>query len=188
MLDWAEIKANYGTDFPTDYKEFVSSYGSGTIDESLTVRIPGGRAPSAPQGGWKYVGRFPERTVRNPAMQEWRYAAPADRYPLDRMLIWGETSSADILCWVAVDVNPDRWPVAVWARHVGGWSTYECGMVQFLTGILTARLPECPVSDDALWGAAPARFLHAREEMRLREAGLDPDTGEPDPYAGEVFD
>ncbi|GGL80179.1 hypothetical protein GCM10010129_24780 [Streptomyces fumigatiscleroticus] len=84
--------------------------------------------------------------------------------------------------------DPQQWPVAVWARQGGGWSVYDCGMADFLLRLLRADFAACPVSDATLWGAGAARFLSFAEEERLREEGLDPWTGEPDPYAGMEFD
>jgi hypothetical protein len=39
-----------------------------------------------------------------------------------------------------------------------------------------------------LWGKQPATFLTWREEQRLLKEGLDPWTGEPDPFAGMFGD
>jgi hypothetical protein len=38
---------------------------------------------------------------------------------------------------------------------------------------------------DAMWADDDGvrRFVHVREAQRLLAAGIDPDTGEPDPYA-----
>lgn len=183
VMDWGAVEAEYGHAFPRDYMEFTSVYGDGSIDEFLSIYVPR-RSDSEPP----FVDRLPARTVASASMQEWKRGSFASVHTLDQMLLWGQTSSADALCWVVRHEDPDRWPVAVWARHGGGWDIYDCGMTEFLWKLLVADFPECPLSDDTLWGNASPRFLHCREEMRLRNAGLDPRTGEPDPYAGETFD
>jgi hypothetical protein len=43
---------------------------------------------------------------------------------------------------------------------------------------------ECPLGGLSLWGKASVTFLTWAEEERRLKAGLDPWTGEPDPYAG----
>jgi hypothetical protein len=73
--------------------------------------------------------------------------------------------------------------VAVW-NHGDGWSVLHCRMVEFLVRLFCAELDRCPIAGTSVWGNTSPRFLHVREEMRLREAGLDPWTGEPDPCAG----
>jgi len=44
------------------------------------------------------------------------------------------------------------------------------------------------LSDLSLWGRRTAKYLNKREYMRLLRQGLDPWTGEPDPYAGMFGD
>lgn len=105
----------------------------------------------------------------------------AARYRVEDMLVWGETSGADALCWITVG-EPDEWPVAVWERHGGGWAVYACGMVEFLLKVIRAEFDRCPFSEIVVWGDRSPRFLHEREEERLFDTGIDPWTGEPHPY------
>ncbi|MCG6497680.1 hypothetical protein [Kitasatospora sp. A2-31] len=58
-------------------------------------------------------------------------------------------------------------------------------MVKFLTRIMLAEFDECPPGDASVWGR-PGAFVSWREQRRRLVAGLDPLTGEPDPYA-EMF-
>ncbi|MFJ3654108.1 hypothetical protein ACIPPR_12435 [Streptomyces nigra] len=51
---------------------------------------------------------------------------------------------------------------------------------------MTAEFDACPLSDLSLWGRV-GTFVHHEEQERRFYAGLDPVTGEPDPYAG-MFD
>jgi len=60
--------------------------------------------------------------------------------------------------------------------------------VQFLVRVLRGDFDECPLGDLSLWGREPAVFLNRHEEDRMWKAGLDPWTGEPDPYAGMFGD
>ncbi|WP_374985674.1 hypothetical protein [Streptomyces fradiae] len=65
---------------------------------------------------------------------------------------------------------------------------YDRGMVEFLTRLLHADFDACPMTDVSIWGDPAPLFLHPREEDRLREMGLDPWTGEPDPFAGTQYE
>ncbi|SOD84263.1 hypothetical protein [Streptomyces sp. Ag109_G2-15] len=60
-------------------------------------------------------------------------------------------------------------------------------MVEFVSRLLRADFDECPLGDLSLWGRQSATFLTESEKQRLVKEGLDPWTGEPDPYAG-MFD
>ncbi|GGP78273.1 hypothetical protein [Streptomyces melanogenes] len=182
-LDWAALAHAYGHEFPVDYQEFVAALGEGSFNEDgLMVAIP----RALQDEHWR-VHRLPEDAVTAPDMQSWAQSEHAGRHSLRDMLVWGGTSAADVLCWLTEESSPDQWPVAVWSRASAAWEVYECGMVEFLTKVFAAEFEKCPVSDAAVWGTRP-KFLHVREEDRLREAGLNPWTGEPDPFAGMQYE
>ncbi|PAZ11831.1 hypothetical protein CLM62_33295 [Streptomyces sp. SA15] len=184
-VDWRAAATELSVEaFPGDYRRFVSAYGAGSIEDSLYVSIPRPGESTAPLT----VGRLPDDTLRAESMGGWRDRGAASRYELEDMVVWGQTNGADALCWATADRDPDRWPVAVWARQQGGWSVYDCGFAEFILRLLRADFATCPISVASLWGKGTARFLNLREEERLRDEGLDPWTGEPDPFAGMEFD
>ncbi|MFF3663673.1 hypothetical protein [Streptomyces olivochromogenes] len=108
-------------------------------------------------------------------------------------LISGRRSWSRHWCGAMSDPLVTEWPVVAWRRHVSygdsHWAVFNCGMVQFLTRMMLAQFDECPLGDASLWGR-PAPFVSWREQRRRLVAGLDPLTGEPDPYADmyPVFD
>ncbi|MEU0200484.1 MULTISPECIES: hypothetical protein [unclassified Streptomyces] len=173
-VDWDVAASELGvTSFPRDYREFVTSFGAGSIEDSLYLWIPRPGTTAAPLT----VGRLSASALASESMRVWQEPAVGSRHRLEDMLVWGQTNSADALCWVASDPDPDNWPVAVWQRQGGGWQVHNLGMVEFLLGLLRATLPACPVSDETLWGARSARFLNFRDEERSLDAGVDPWTG-----------
>lgn len=177
-VDWDAVEASWGTAFPSDFKEFMAEYGAGTIDDYLSVLL------AEPRGGFggvpAYMGMAEES--RN-AEDMWRSGSCTPR-----LITWGLDSSADILCWRADGGDPDRWPVMVWSRHGGRWSEYPGGMTEFLCRVFRAEFDRCPLGDLSLWGAASPRFLHREEQQRLRDLGIDPWTGDADPFAGMFGD
>lgn len=106
--------------------------------------------------------------------------------PEASVLPWGTGCNANEMGWLMTDADPDQWPVVAWRRHMSygdsHWALFDCGMVQFLTRMMLAEFDECPLGDASLWGR-PAPFVSWREQRRRLVAGLDPLTGEPDPYA-----
>jgi hypothetical protein len=175
-VDWAAAEAAYGCRFPADYRAFAAVYGEGSIDESISVMMPSGS------------GNLWEPVVSGAEPPGIESPAGLGAVTPERILLWGQTSQADVLGWYRDSEDPDRWPVVVWSRTTARWSRYECGMTEFLARLLRADFSECPISDLALWGAEDPTFLNFREETRRREAGLDPWTGEPDSYSDEDFD
>ncbi|GLW04645.1 hypothetical protein Slala05_82750 [Streptomyces lavendulae subsp. lavendulae] len=53
--------------------------------------------------------------------------------------------------------------------------------------MLLVAAAEAHGGDASLWGEHPPHFVHWREEQRRLESGIDPYTGEPDPYLGVEF-
>ncbi|RDS66092.1 hypothetical protein DWC19_05765 [Streptomyces sp. M7] len=77
--------------------------------------------------------------------------------------------------------------MVVWRRHGDPhWALFDCGMRDLLRRLMTAEFDACPLSDLSLWGRAGTFVRHEEQERRFY-AGVDPMTGEPDPYAG-MFD
>ncbi|MET9652134.1 SMI1/KNR4 family protein [Streptomyces sp. JL2001] len=169
-LDWGSVEVEYGVRFPQDYVDFVARFGDGSIEETLWVAIP---APASDLAA-RRVDRVPEEVIEFPEANEWADARAAEKYRLEDLLVWGETDEADILCWIAEESDPDRWPVAVFSRSDAVWRVYECGMSEFIVRLLRAEFDPCPISTRRLSGLSRPRFLHTREEMRLREAGVNP--------------
>lgn len=181
-VDWEAAATELGVaSFPADYREFVALLGAGSFEDSLFVSIPRPGRGTAPLT----VGRLPEDALESDSMNDWQDPSLGSRSALADMLVWGQTNGADALCWVASDPDPDRWPVAVWARQNGRWTVYECGMTEFILRVLRADFDVCPLSVSTLWGRGAARFLNFREEERYLDEGVDPWTGEStDPFAG----
>lgn len=167
-LEWPEVEANYGTRFPTDYMEFISAFGCGSIEEQLAVRIPG------VQGDEERVTPLSSAALAEPVVRNWSDPSLVGRYRLEDMLIWGEGVGADTLCWIAEDSNPDKWPVAVYARSDLAWTVYECGMVEFILRLLRDDFSKWPLTDESLRGWPGARFLHEKDEKAALEQGNDP--------------
>lgn len=179
-VDWGRLHRSWGRKFPADYRQFVEVYGHGGVDGFLLIVRPEPR--DAPRGVG--TGGMAQETATAELL--WtkvrKEAGLAGAAP--RLVAWGVNSAADTLCWDAAGDDPATWPVLVCSRGDMLWRRYDCGMVEFLLRVLRADFDTCPLSDLSIWGVENATFLTPTEEERLREAGLDPWTGEPDPYAG----
>lgn len=170
-VDWPAVERRWGFRFPADYIDFLHTYGKGVFMQYLLILGPevDGPIDSMAEETENARGSEPLRTDHD-------------------VIAWGVDSSGDILCWLVSGEEPDQWPVAVWGRHSSPhWATYECGMVEFLRATISGEFSECPLSGLDLWNTVPVSYLGDREDKRLRSLGLDPWTGEPDPYAGMTF-
>ncbi|WP_329437978.1 SMI1/KNR4 family protein [Streptomyces canus] len=181
-VDWTAVEHSWGTGFPRDYQEFITLYGAGTVDDYLSFLLPEPRTAESVEPIYQGM----EAETLN-ALDFWQYKA-SEESRQSGLIAWGVDSSADILCWRVTGSDPDAWPVVVWNQDDAAWLEYPCGLVEFLCRVLRAEFDECPLGSVSLWGNASPRFLHHDEEARLGSQGLDPWTGEPDPFAGMFGD
>ncbi|MFG2622550.1 hypothetical protein ACGFXC_33545 [Streptomyces sp. NPDC048507] len=169
-VDWESVSRAYGTAFPSDFREFIEQVGGGSIEDQLVVL-----APCPDEHPQNSVSRFNRPVIVEADRNDgWSSPQLAQRYPLAKMLIWGDTVGADTLCWFAEDPDPDAWPVAVFSRASLMWSVHHCGMSGFLAQVLSGDLLDSPLSDESLLGWGEARFLNFRDEKALYESGVDP--------------
>lgn len=176
-VDWTAVEHSWGTGFPRDYQEFITLYGAGAVDDYLSFHLPEVRAAEGVEP--TYQG-MEDETLN--ALHFWEYKAP-EGSGQSGLIAWGVDSSADILCWRVTGSDPDAWPVVVWNQDDGVWLEYPCGLAEFLCRVFRAEFDECPLGSVNLWGNASPRFLHHEEAARLRSQGIDPWTGESDPFA-----
>lgn len=173
-VDWAAAEAHLGTSLPGDYQAFMAVYGGGSIDD-LGIHSP------LPSGNW--AGAISGHIEGLRELWAMDGGVPGAQLGAERVLPWGSGCNANELGWLMTSPDPDRWPVVVWRRHGSPhWAVFECGMAEFLRRLMTAEFEECPLSDLSLWGRV-GTFVHHLEQERRFHAGLDPMTGEPDPYA-----
>ncbi len=183
QVDWAVAEARWGAPFPADYKAFMRAYGEGSVDGAIVVHRPlptdaeGGRTPDAMAEGTGAV----QEAWRVEADEVWADPAGPDLV-LDpgSLLAWGTTTEADILCWLTMDEDPDRWPVVVCGRHtVPTFALYRYGMAEFLRRLLTGAFEMSPITVDGVMGRSRHAFVSRAVQRARRRAGLDPWTGEP---------
>jgi hypothetical protein len=177
QIDWGAAGARWNTGFPRDYVAFMSLYGAGSIEGEASILMP------LPK---EYIqwdpGTFAEETENVKYTWEMEDGQAGLDIDPDDILAWGVTSGPDILCWLTTDPDPDKWPVLVCGRHTREvFTVFSCGMVEFLRKLLLDEYDPYPLST-SLRGNTP-RFVHWLKQQQRWKAGLDPLTGEPDPYA-----
>jgi hypothetical protein len=186
QVDWEAVEARLGTRLPADYRAFMAVYGGGRIGGLVSIELP-----LAPDDFPQWEGTIAQETKNLRYHWEQDGGIPGVELGADAVLAWGVgCPNSDLLGWLMTSSDPDQWPVVVRRRHVSwgepSFALFECGMATFLTRMMLAEFDECPLSDVSLWGNVEP-FVHWREQDRRFKAGLDPITGEPDPYAG-MFD
>ncbi|WP_234323542.1 SMI1/KNR4 family protein [Streptomyces sp. NRRL F-2580] len=179
-IDWDAAEAALGTKLPSDYKALLDTYGVGDIGE-LVILPP---LPSDVRGYERcHVGSM---TAGLRGLWDDDSGVPGVTLGADAVLPWGSGMNANEMAWLMNDPDPDKWPVVAWRRHhlwsESPWALFDCGMVQFITRMMLGQFEACPLGDASLWTQTDT-FVSWREQRRRELAGLDPQTGEPNPYA-----
>ncbi len=155
--EWLRVERTLGTVLPSAYKEFVSTYGTGAINNFFWVLNP-----------------FAEDSAINLLSEGQRirevYAAKRAEYPqywpfrvfpeAGGLLPWAFDRNGDELHWLTQG-DPEHWHIIVYGPREPTYHEYTQPVPEFLLGVLTRRLvcPEFP--DVFLW--IPPRFLKVEE-------------------------
>ncbi|WP_411152505.1 SMI1/KNR4 family protein [Streptomyces sp. A30] len=113
---------------PTDYREFIETYGGGEIDECLSISTP--PVPESAYGDLL--------DGMDPALRIEDSAALASYLPggtPPRLLAFGATAGGDVVHWLCVG-PADTWRVATFRRQAlygtSPWTVFDGGMAEFV--------------------------------------------------------
>lgn len=111
--EWLDVFERLGIRPPQDYIEFIQSYGTGTINDWITVFNPFAKSKN-----FNLLRQVP--TLLS-SLRELRMEFP-DSYTIPLffepggVLPWGLSIDGDIFCWVTRGL-PGRWTTLVLCRH-----------------------------------------------------------------------
>jgi hypothetical protein len=145
--DWAAVEAKIKTPLPADYKAFVTTYGSGTIDEYFSVFTPFAKTKrDLPTQIERQLG----------AMRQVRDAGEKMKYPLfpepGGLLPWGLTDNGDVFYWLTTGA-PDSWTVVTNVGRGPDYEEFKMSMTDFLAGILSRKAKSEAFPEDFQPGA-----------------------------------
>ncbi|MFE7530912.1 SMI1/KNR4 family protein [Kitasatospora sp. NPDC057542] len=156
-VDWDELARTTGLRLPADYRDFVTLYGGGELDEYLGVSTP-------PVAGSPY-GDLVDGLDFDPREEP---AAPTGSASEDlekgRLLPFASSANSDVVFWLCEARDPDSWDIVVFKRQPHyreeRWVRFAVGFGDFLLGTLSGTLPN-PFSDSGF-----ARPPHAYRNWR----------------------
>lgn len=132
---WEEIEESVGTALPSDYKEFISTYGTGGIDDFLWILTPFVKDEN--------VNLITKSRVILEAYVQSKQNHP-EYYPHgvfpneNGLLPWAFTDNGDVLYWL-VKGNPDQWKIVAYDSRSENYE-YPLSMTEFLYGIINKSL------------------------------------------------
>jgi hypothetical protein len=142
--EWADLEADLGIAFPSDFKTYLARYGSGEINAFLLVSSPAfGNSLTRLQ---QIIGTRLEirRAIRD---SDW-HVPPYPVFPEEGgVLPWGITRNGDTCFWVTDPAaSPNDWPVVVVESKSQEWLDHGGPMTAFLADLLdgTIQVPFFP--------------------------------------------
>ena len=144
--NWEDVEREVGAKIPTDYKNFVSQYGVGCIDEFLWVFNPFTRN--------EHLNLVRQMKVKLEALQVIRedlnrlrneyhravlYSIPYPLYPeKDGLVPWAGTDNGDVM-YLRFASGSLSGPVIVGDSGGEEWAEFDGSVTAFLTSLLSRR-------------------------------------------------
>jgi hypothetical protein len=138
--EWSRVEERLGSRLPSDYKEYIDTYGTGQINGLLW--------PHNPFAANRFLNLFRLVADEVGALRR-RKDLSGDEvcpYPLypepGGLLPWGLTDNGDVLFWLTKG-QPDGWLVVVNGTRSPEYDEYDESMTSFLTklvaGVIVSR-------------------------------------------------
>ena len=156
--DWKEIEKKLGIALPPDYRDFVSTYGSGLLGNFIRVFNPFASS--------EYLALIPSvericKVRRELKATEGDEEVPYGIYPdSPGILPWGNDENGNTLYWLTTG-HPETWPVIVGEGRGRAWQQFDMPMTSFLAAALSGDI-ECTI-----W---PADFPNPPEDFVFKAA------------------
>ena len=132
---WEKVEERLGLGLPTDYKEFITLYGSGRISKFVWIFNPLSKR--------KNINLFEQVERQLSALRtlssEFREQCPYKLFPASGGLLpVGLTDNGDVLHWLTSE-SPSNWSVVVNASRGPEYQRFDHSLSTFLVRILTRK-------------------------------------------------
>nr|WP_246460846.1 SMI1/KNR4 family protein [Nocardia transvalensis] len=134
--DWRTVERALGFPLPTDYKEFIDTYGSSRWEDYLHVMAPGCPNDRYDLFAWK----------------DWQTEAMEDLWAVEprpaelqeagtRIVPWATTDNGEMLYWlIRPGKRPEEWTVMINEGRGPQWEHIPHSCTQFLAAALAGDL------------------------------------------------
>ena len=154
---WTAIERKLGVSLPNDYKEYVSTYGSGLLGNFIIVANPFSTNEGVEL--FSVISMLCD-ALRERLANEGQDGVPFDIYPeIPGVLPWGGDENGNGLYWLT-EGTAEEWPCLVGAGRDSRWERFEMPMTSFLTSALNGDV-KCKI-----WPPAFARPKRRRAFVR----------------------
>lgn len=132
---WHHVERGIGTVLPQDYKDYIATYGEGSIANFIQPFNP-----FSNNSGSNFELQLHEHLASLREVREWGEHMPYPLYPEQGGLLpWGGTANGDTLFWVTSG-QPDTWPVVINGVRSPDFEIYRETMTEFLYKLLMGEI------------------------------------------------
>ncbi len=134
--EWDSIEERLGIKFPTDYHDFITTFGTGYVGDFIWIFNPFAQKPT--------MNLLKQIPIRIGALKEIKQQFPSDvpfaLFPEGECLLpCGATGNGDCLYWLTKG-SPDKWPILVNESRGPDWETFDMQLTDFLARILKREI------------------------------------------------
>lgn len=152
-LDWDTVERDLSVELPTSYKQFISTYGTGSIGEFLWVFNPSSANHSLNGQAIRYFQSSYEILQQDFPNDYTRPVFPSEK----SFLPWAVSDNGDTLVWI-VDSGPsDSWCVGIMGSDQVEEEIFEFGFVEFIVQLLDRKIAS---------SILPEQFLQLDKEFQ----------------------
>lgn len=133
---WTEIEQKIGISLPSDYRDYITTFGTGYVGEFIWVFNPFASKPT--------FNLIEQIRVRLDAVRVIKQQLPSDApfklFPEQGGLLpCGATGNGDCLFWLT-EGNPDEWPILVNESRGPDWAQFNMRLTDFLAGVIRREI------------------------------------------------
>jgi hypothetical protein len=132
--DWVAVETALGLRLPSDYKAFITAYGSGVINGCLDVENPFNVRDDI-RAWWTNFAAFYHD------LPKYGQEIPYPVFPAkEGLLPFGTLGDVNLLNWLTIG-DPDRWPFVYYDATKGFFEVKGLSATEFLLEAVTQRSP-----------------------------------------------
>jgi len=151
--NWGSVTDNFGESLPVDYMQFIDRYGTGIVNDFLTVLNPFSANRNLNLLNQAFVQLSALRALKNEFPEQYSY--PLFFEP-GGVLPWGMSIDSDLFCWRTEGAS-GRWSVVVFPRH-GDVEAYPMPMCAFILGAMQGSIASAALPKPFVGGNGVAEF------------------------------
>ena len=143
-IDWSAVEEKLGIHLPADYKDFISTYGTGQINDYLYILNPVSINENINLFDW--IESIKSSSIL--CLRDFGAPTPPFIYPEPAGVIpWGYTDNGEGFYWIPEKgIDPMLWPCTIIEERSGENETINAPMSTILLGFLSKRLAVCMIN------------------------------------------